>query len=187
MFFMHQCKFSKENIKLGTYIVATLAVGALGGALFKNFDMPLAWMLGSMIFTTIVSLLGAPLRASDNLRTLVIPILGVMLGSAFSPSAISKVNLWLPSLAIMVIYVMIVAGSVGFFLHQFVKVDLATSYFSATPGGLATMVILGGEKGGNEQTIALTHSVRILLTVLVIPLWLQFFEAATATFPRDVP
>jgi membrane AbrB-like protein len=79
----------------------------------------------------------------------------------------------------MVIYVTFVAGSVGFLFYRFVKVDIATSYFSATPGGLATMVILGAEKGGNEQTIALTHSVRILLTVLIIPLWLQFFEGYT--------
>ncbi len=176
MFFIDQYKLSKRNIKLGSYIIATLALGALGGVLFKNLHMPLAWMLGSMVFTTIASLAGAPLLASDKLRTLVIPILGVMLGSAFSPSIISKVHLWLPSLAIMVIYVTIVAGSVGFFLHRFIKIDIATSYFSATPGGLATMVILGVKKGGNEQTIALTHSVRILLTVLIIPLWLQFFE-----------
>ena len=129
-----------------------------------------------MTFTTFTSLSGIPLRSSNRLRTVVIPVLGVMLGSAFKPDTLDKVNLWIPSLSIMVLYVIFISATVGFFFYKFVKVDLVTAFFSATPGGLATMVILGSDHGGNEKIIALTHSIRILLTVLIIPFWFQFFE-----------
>jgi len=133
-------------------------------------------MIGAMTFTTFTSLSGIPLRSSNRLRTVVIPVLGVMLGSAFKPDTLDKVNLWIPSLSIMVLYVIFISATVGFFFYKFVKVDLVTAFFSATPGGLATMVILGSDHGGNEKIIALTHSIRILLTVLIIPFWFQFFE-----------
>jgi len=156
-------------------VVATLVLGGSGGWLFNSWHMPLAWMIGAMCVTTIAALAGAPLKSSPNLRNVMIPVLGIMLGSTFTPKALENVHLWVPSLVTMILYVSFVATCVGFFFYRVVKVGAVTSFFSATPGGLATMVVLGSDKGGDERTIALTHSVRILLTVLIIPFWFRLF------------
>lgn len=56
-----------------------------------------------------------------------------------------------------------------FYLVRIVKLDPVTGYFSAMPGGLIDMVLLGAERGGNERTIALMHSSRIFLVVFSLP------------------
>ena len=38
------------------------------------------------------------------------------------------------------------------------------------------MVVIGGEMGGDERRIGLTHSIRIMLTVLIIPFYFRIFE-----------
>ena len=157
-------------------ILLTLLLGAAGGWIFDQWRMPLAWMIGAMIFTTTAALAGAPLKGSRRLRTVVIPVLGVMLGSAFTPDAMSGAGRWIPSLAVMIVFVVIVATCVGLFFYRAMGFGAVTSYFSATPGGLATMVVIGGDMGGDERTISLTHSVRVLLTVLVIPFWFRWFQ-----------
>lgn len=157
-------------------IIATLALATVGGYLFDLMQMPLAWMIGGMIFTTIASLSGVPLKGSPKLRTFVIPVLGLMLGSAFTPETVSGLISWIPSLATMMGYVVFSAIFLGFCFYRFVGVGPITAFFSATPGGLATMVIVGRDAGGDERTIALTHAVRVLITVLVIPFWFRLFE-----------
>jgi len=157
-------------------IAITLALGTVGGWAFDYLRMPLAWMIGAMCVTTLAAVAGAPMKSSPVLRNIMIPVLGIMLGSSFTPEALENAHLWVPSLLTMLAFVAFVATCVGIFFYRIVGVGAITSFFSATPGGLATMVVLGSDKGGDERTIALTHSVRILLTVLIIPFWFRLFE-----------
>jgi membrane AbrB-like protein len=161
------------------FIVGTLCLGAGGGYVFSLMQMPLAWMTGAMVFTTIASLSGAPLKSSQNIRSLVIPVLGLMLGSSFTPETVGGVEAWIPSLSSMILYVLVITIVVGTIMYRYVGMGPITAFFSATPGGLATMVIVGRDAGGDERQIALTHSVRVFITVLIIPLWFRIFEGYT--------
>ncbi|MED5395786.1 MAG: AbrB family transcriptional regulator, partial [Pseudomonadota bacterium] len=154
----------------------TLLLGAGGGWLFDQWRMPLAWLVGAMVVTTTAALVGAPLKGSLRLRNIMIPILGVMLGSAFTPVALAGVGGWIPSLSALIAFIVVVMVCVGLYFHRVVGFGPVTSYFSATPGGLATMVLIGVDMGGDERNISLVHSIRILLTVLVIPFWFRLFE-----------
>ena len=164
---------------LGRWLVlvaTSLALGAVGGIVFQWLEMPLAWMIGAMVFATVAALAGAPVRGSSRLRSFVVPILGIMLGSAFTPETLSQVDRWIPSILSMLVFVAIVVACVAFYLHRFMGFGPVSAYFSATPGGLATMAVIGMEWGGDERRIGLTHSIRILLTVLIIPFYFKLFE-----------
>lgn len=63
-----------------------LAIGSAGGVVAHGLNLPLAWMIGAMVATTAAAVLGLPLAFSRRLRTGMITILGVMLGSAFVPA-----------------------------------------------------------------------------------------------------
>tara|TARA_E500000331_G_scaffold355880_1_gene412515 strand:- start:3929 stop:5092 length:1164 start_codon:yes stop_codon:yes gene_type:complete len=154
----------------------SLTIGTLGGLVFHWLTMPLAWMIGAMVFTTVAALMGAPVRGSRRLRSFMVPVLGIMLGSAFTPETLGQVDLWVPSILVMLIFVAVVIGCVGAFLYKIMDFGPVSAYFSATPGGLATMAIIGTDWGGDERRIGLVHSVRILLTVLIIPLYFRIFE-----------
>jgi uncharacterized membrane protein AbrB (regulator of aidB expression) len=57
---------------------------------------------------------------------------------------------------------------VPWFLRH-VGYDRATAFFSALPAGLTEMTAVGSDNGGNPQTIALTHTVRVLIVAFAIP------------------
>ena len=153
-----------------------LAIGAIGGAVFAWLRMPLAWMMGAMCLTTVASLARAPIRVPTTLRQFMIAVLGIMLGSAFRPEMLDQAGQWGISLMGLFIYVAVVALIVAGYFRWIGRYDRTTSYFSAIPGGLSEMIMVGGASGGDERTIALTHASRILIVVLVIPFWFRLVE-----------
>jgi len=157
-------------------IVATLVFGAAGGALFYELTMPLPWMIGAMVVTTVAALAGAPLKGPGGIRPLMITILGIMLGAAFTPEALGHAGRWWPSLATLIGFIVVVTAAVAVFLVKAGRFDPVSAYFASAPGGFATMLVLGGELGGDERKISLVHAVRILLTVLLIAFWFRIVE-----------
>ncbi len=158
------------------YVLGTLGLGAIGGLVFSWLTIPLPWMIGAMIFSTLAALAGLPVRGSNRVRSIMVPVLGIMLGSSFSPETIDQVFTWLPSIILMLIFVTIIIAAVSIYLNKVMGFGPVTAYFSATPGGLATMVVIGAEMGGDDRRIGLTHSIRIMLTVLIIPIYFRIFE-----------
>jgi hypothetical protein len=157
-------------------ILATLAFGAAGGWLFFKLTMPLPWMIGAMVVTTVAALSGAPLKGPGGIRPLMITILGIMLGSSFTPNALQHVDQWIASIVTLLVFIVVVTAAITMFLVKIGKFDPVSAFFSASPGGFTTMLLLGGEMGGDERKISLVHAVRILLTVLIIAFWFRFVE-----------
>ena len=157
-------------------MVLTLALGGIGGILFHELHMPLPWMIGALVFTVVASLSGAPLVRPKRLRLYMVPVLGVMLGAGFTPEAIRHASEWIASLSMLLVYAVGITAMVSYYLVRVAKWDAATSYFSASPGGFGEMALLGEAMGADDRKISLNHSVRIMLTVLVIPFWFKFFE-----------
>jgi len=157
------------------WIIATLALGAFGGWLFDLWRMPLAWMIGAMAVTTIASLSGLRLETPKGLRPVMITVLGVMLGSAFTKDTLANAGTWAWSLAAMICFIVVVAGTLAMTFHR-MGWSPVTSYFAATPGGFGVMVLLAEDFGGDIRRISLVHAIRIMLTVLIIPFWFRFFE-----------
>jgi membrane AbrB-like protein len=100
-------------------------------------------------------------------------VLGVMLGSSFTPEVLEGADRWLVSLAGILLYVVVVAGVVSAVLRRFAGYDPITAFFAGTPGGLAEMTLIGGAMGGDERTIALTHALRIVIIVFGVAFGFQ--------------
>jgi hypothetical protein len=155
-------------------LTKALAIGTAGGALFFALNMPLAWMMGAMVLTTLAALFGVSLHVPGRLRAVMVAILGVLLGSTFTPEALDRVLEWPITLASLVLYLVVVTGMLYFYFRRVMGFDPATAYFSATPGGLNEMVIVGRAMGGDDRAIALVHGARILLVVLTLPFWFRY-------------
>lgn len=157
-----------------------LAIGAAGGVLFLYIRMPLAWMLGSMVFVAVAALAGAPkimpVKVEPRLRALMITVLGVMLGSAFKPEMIDRAREWLGLIALMLVYVPVATAICYLLFRRLARLDPVTSYFAATPGGLQEMTLVGEAYGGDGRSIILTHAIRIFIVVMTVPVWFRFVE-----------
>lgn len=171
-----------QSLRLG----GTLALAAFGGGLFFLIGAPLAWMLGAMFFTTAASLAGAPTHMSQDLRKIMLAILGIMLGSAFRPEIMQQAVLWLPSMGVMLGFITLITTLSYQFFQRFARFDQATAYFSSAPGGLTEMMTVGEAMGGNPATISLVHATRILVVVGTIPVYFRYIEGLhIPTLPPD--
>jgi hypothetical protein len=160
-----------------------LAIGAAGGYLFKLLTLPLPWMLGSMTFVTIATLAGLRTRVPPQFRSIMITVLGIMLGSAFTPEIVARMSEWIVTVAALALW-MVLAGAVALiYFRKVAGYDPITAFFSATPGGLNEMVLVGGAMGGDDRTISLIHASRIMLVVFTIPLWYRLSGAVPPVVP----
>ncbi|RAU21882.1 ammonia monooxygenase [Paramagnetospirillum kuznetsovii] len=153
---------------LGSWALG-LGLGALGGALFAALDLPLPWMLGALGATTVASLSGWSPAVPRPLRATMIGVLGLMLGSAFAPDLLDRVGRWADSMAVLAVAMTLTTALVVAYLRRLGRMDKVTAFFAGAPGGINEMVMTGGAMGGDERTIALSHSLRILLIVFAVP------------------
>jgi uncharacterized protein len=156
-------------------LAVTLAIGSVGGALFAWWELPLAWMLGAMGFTLVASMAGAPIGVPAPLRNAMITVLGIMLGSAFSPDLVDHLDEWLVTGAFLAVYVVVSLAAGLLFLRRVARYDRVTAFFTAAPGGFNEMVTVGSALGGDERVISLSHSLRVVLVVVAIPFGFQYF------------
>ena len=179
-------------------VALALLIGSLGGAAANLVNLPLAWMIGAMLATTLAAALGLPIGMWLRLRAVMVTVLGVMLGSAFSPEILDRILEWALSLAGLLVYAACSGTLCLLFFSRLARFDPVTSYFAAMPGGLAEMTLVGGAMGGDERAISLIHSARLLIVILALPFAFQFFigydpaqrpsagDALTALAPQDL-
>ncbi|GGL54802.1 AbrB family transcriptional regulator [Wenxinia marina] len=145
-----------------------LAIGVVGGLAASTTGLPLPWMIGPMIFVTCSALAHAPIAPPVALRPFVIPVLGVLLGSGLNHETLAQAVRWLPTLAILPLFLSVAAFLSYRFYRRFGEHDPVTAYFCSMPGGLNDMLILGAAAGGDERKIALAHASRILVVVSLV-------------------
>ena len=131
------------------------ALGALG---FVALDLPLPWLLGSLAATIIGSLAGVPVAVPSPVRQYLIIAMGMMLGSTFSPDAFEHAHEWLPTLFAAVVYLALITMIAQIYCRRVMGLGPVTAVFSAMPGGLSEMVILGEERNPDVRTLTLIHA-----------------------------
>jgi membrane AbrB-like protein len=166
-------------------IAGTIAIAVLGGVVFELLGMPLPWMLGAMLATTLASLGGLALHVPLGWRTPTIAVLGVLLGSGFNPELLTAVGSWLGTILALPLYVLVLSGISLLYLRRIGRLDPLSAYFSATPGGLGEMVLLGDRAGADMRTISLVHATRILLVVFTIPFAFQALGYGAGAMQAD--
>lgn len=152
-----------------------MAIGAAGGWAAQAVGAPLPWMIGAMAATTLAATFGLPIAIWMPARALMVAVLGVMLGSGFSPEILERLADWAFSVAMLALYAAS-AGAAGLVYFQRVcGYDRVTSYFAGMPGGLSEMILAGTEMGGDPRIISMSQSSRLLLVVFALPFAFQLF------------
>ena len=165
---------------------AGLGIGITGGALFAWAGAPLAWMLGALITVTAVSLAGGRLAIPSPLRTVMVAVLGVMLGSAFTPEITGHIAAWSGAVLVLLGFLVVTMALAVAFFRFGVGMDRATAYFSGAPGGITEMALAGEAHGADSRVITLMHATRILVIVAVIPFYFRVLGGIDVpTLPPD--
>ena len=156
-------------------VLLSILIGLIGAKFFIYLRLPMPWMLGPIFTATLASLLGMRIFVPIWIKSLMIMVIGVLFGTTVSPELIGQLILWIPSMIGVLLYLLIVIPPIVFYLIKVAKYDFVTAYFSASPGGIIPMMVMGGAMGGDERKIFLLQSTRMILTVITIPMAFRLF------------
>lgn len=157
-----------RNFPYGRFLVA-LAIAIVGGVCFALAHWPLAWMIGPMVFCAIAALMGAPVRGPLVLRAPALIVVGTGLGASFSPDLIRTLPAWLGSIGLLLILLIASVSLCYAYFRWIGRLDPTTAYFAAVPGGLNEMILAGEHYGGDVRAIATIQSLRVILTIILVP------------------
>lgn len=155
----------------------TICVALVGVFAFKYLNLPMPWLLGAVIAIAIgtrVQIL--PLKKSNNLQNIARMTLGIILGSAFTPELLHNIQDYAYSLLFVVPFIALVAILGMWYYHKVLGFDRVTAYFSAMPGGLVEMILIGKELGANTAQVTLAQSMRMIFIVFSLPFLIQWLS-----------
>jgi membrane AbrB-like protein len=179
-----QKKFGPKQWRGAALVAATLVIGACGAAIYSLTPMPLPWFLGAMLASVAALTLRVPIEASEHLTLLMRVVLGLAIGSAFSPEMMDRGGEMAISLSFVLPYVIFLT-LIGYPYFRLFRYDTVTSFLAAMPGGFQTMIVIGEDYRADLRRLSIIHSTRILVIVLLVPLWIQF--TSDADFSQSVP
>lgn len=180
------------TVKAAAPVFATLAYAAIGVAVFKALNLPLPWLLGPMFAGLIAAFARAPLKAPPRVGVAMRTVLGVAVGASITPELLNRLPEMAYSVA-MIPALILLAGLIGVpYFTRICKFDGPTAFYSAMPGGMQDMLLLGEEAGGNPRALSLVHATRVLAIVgamplLVTVLWGRSLDAPPGAPAADIP
>lgn len=154
------------------YSARTLLVGTLGGLAAYLLGVPLGWMLGAMAVTTALAITGARMTVVPQPRRAMIAVIGLMVGSAFTPDTLARAGEWWLSLGAVAGFTL-VCGAFGFLIcRRLGRLDVTTAAMSGMPGGLSEMIVMAPELGADVRSVSMVHATRLVILVSTVPLGL---------------
>ena len=175
--------FNKENFKqiLSKEFAWVIIVSIPGAFIAEYFAIPLAWFLGPMLVTSIVTLGGLKTKMPKLVLSIVLIFLGLYIGNYVDKSLFSKINEWIWTSLIMLIYIVVSVLLVSKYLQKFSGYGKKTSIFSAAPGALGPLLILAEDEKSDLSQVATSHLIRLIIIITVFPFIVNSFYDVDST------
>ena len=167
--------FARTSLTLLLALLAALSCVQLG--------TPLPWMIGPLVATAVVSMLGVPTHSQVALRNAGQWVIGAALGLYFTPQVVALVfSLWW-AIALNIVWALALGLAFGAWLHRVhigpgrlhvAGLLRSTSYFASPIGAASEMTLMAEKHGAQTELVASAHSLRVLLVTLIIPFGFQF-------------
>ncbi len=166
-------------------LILLYVLGMVGSFLGRKGRLPAAPVLGSLIFLTILRLIGIPLPELPEVSVLIIQVaLGLMVGARFNEETsqpligIAKpafiVSFWALSLAFVS----------GYIITSLTALDLNTAILSSSVGGLPEMTVLAVATDADPVVVIFFHITRLIVTLMLFPVALKWLKIK---FPEPPP
>ena len=170
-------------------ILKTLAVGIPAGYLFRRLHTPIPWMIGPMIAVAVLNLMGVRMRSVPYGRQMGQVIVGSAVSLYFTPTVVTALAGNLAAIVAATVAVFLVGGFGALTLSRASGVDGKTTFFASIPGGAMAMAVLAERYGAQIAPVAVAHSLRVSIVVLLIPFALTYggFPLEVAAYRPEVP
>ena len=169
--------FNKENFKqiLSKEFAWVIIVSIPGALVADFFSIPLAWFLGPMLVTSVVTLGGLKTKMPKLVLSIVLIFLGLYIGNYIDKNLFSQIHQWVWTSLIMLGYIVVSVLLVSKYLQKFSGYGKKTSIFSAAPGALGPLLILAEGEKSDLSRVATSHLIRLIIIITVFPLFVNSF------------
>ncbi len=155
----------------------TLLLAWVAARLCEAWGTPIPWMLGPLLATALLSLLGLPTASDHRVRNAGQWVIGCALGLYFTPQVGALVASFWWAIALGIAWALALGLGFGHWLARVHGPVLglpaptlrATTYFAGAIGGASEMTLLAERHGARTDLVAAAHSLRVLLVTVTLP------------------
>lgn len=152
--------------------LVTLCAAALGGFAFQALNLPLAFILGSLAGSAIMANLVSPMKGGRLLRRGGQLFVGASIGAVLSPDVVAELLRLLPLMVGVATASILIGLALALPVAWIAGIDRLSAVLSCLPAGMAEMATLAHELDADEQAVAIIHTLRVIMVLTFIPLWL---------------
>ena len=165
----------------GEEYAVPLALGLLGWYIFSRVRVPVAGILGPLVFIGVGASIGLPVANFPLwVKTGLQIVVGVYAGSRVTKEALATVRALGLTIAFVTAWTVLSAVAIGYFASRLTSVDLATTLLGSAPGGTAEMTAMALTVGASAPVVAVLHGFRLVATLGIVPLLASRRQLATA-------
>lgn len=164
--------------------VLLTALGAWAAAqLCVWWKIPLPWMLGPLIATSLASMGGAPTASWGKARNVAQWTIGAALGLYFTPAVTALVASMWWVIVLGIVWALWLGWLFGAWLYRVHAPRMpevpaqqlrATCYFAGSIGAASEMTLLSEREKARTELVASSHSLRLVIVTVLIPFALQW-------------
>jgi membrane AbrB-like protein len=104
-------------------------------------------------------------------------LIGIVIGIPVNRQAIASASSAIIPIALMIIGLIGLCFFSAWLTTKLSKLDTATAFCGSSPGAATTMVILSEDLGGQTPIVAVLHSLRLILIVVLMPIGVKVFQS----------
>lgn len=162
-------------------LLRALAVGIPAGALFDWLDTPIPWLIGPMIAVAAVNLCGVRIAPVPYGRQAGQMLIGSAVSLYFTPPVVAALLAHIGAIAAGTASAFAIGGLGAMVLGRLSGIDAKSAFFSSIPGGAMAMTVLAERAGAMIPPVAVAHSLRVSILVIVLP-----FALTYGNIPMDI-
>ncbi len=167
-----------ENIKLifSKKFLFVILISVPSAIVADFLHIPLAWMLGPMIATSIAALSGLKIIMTRIVLSFILIFLGLYIGNYIDQNLIAQTKQWFWTSLVMLGYIILSVLFVSKYLEKFSGYNRKTSIFSAAPGALGPLLILAEHEKSDLSKVATSHLIRLIIIITLFPFIVDNFS-----------
>jgi len=161
--------FSNFKQLISKKFILVILISIPSAIVADYFDIPLAWMLGPMIITSIAALSGLKVKMPKLALSGILIVLGLHIGNYIDQNLFNQMINWIWTSVIMFVYIIVCILVVSKYLQKYSGYGQKASIFSAAPGALGPLMILAENEKTDLSQVATSHLIRLIIIITVIP------------------
>lgn len=162
-------------------------IGLVGGGLASWAGIPLAWMLGPLFASMLISLAGISLSMPSHLRTGCRGIVGMLLGSGVTTETLARVSQWPFSLMLMVLGLLLMCVLTASYYRFVGGFDKLSAVSASLPGAISNIPAIAIRMGADGPKVVLSHLARVTLVILTVPPLYMTWQGLDAGLDQQTP